>query len=110
MGRKIAEKMQDAKRRIPHIAYVEECDLTELEALRLNLNAQKAKDQPKLTLLPILIRALVRVLPDFPQINARYDMASRSRTTKSAAAGGGAWPLHPFHVRIRRAIVRQSGS
>lgn len=73
LRRKIAEKMQDAKRRIPHIAYVEECDLTELESLRAELNAGRRDGQPKLTLLPFLMRALVRVLPEFPQINARYD-------------------------------------
>ena len=73
LRRKIAEKMQDAKRRIPHFAYVEEADLTELEELRGHLNATKSNDQPKLTLLPFLMRALVLCLPDFPQINARFD-------------------------------------
>jgi 2-oxoisovalerate dehydrogenase E2 component (dihydrolipoyl transacylase) len=73
LRRKIAEKMQDAKRRIPHFAYVEECDLTELEDLRAHLNATRRADQPKLTMLPFLMRALVMCLPDFPQINARYD-------------------------------------
>jgi len=73
LRRKIAEKMQDAKRRIPHFAYVEESDLTELEELRAHLNATKRSDQPKLTLLPFLMRALVLSLPDFPQINARFD-------------------------------------
>ena len=73
LRRKIAEKMQDAKRRIPHFAYVEEADLTELEELRAHLNATKRSDQPKLTLLPFLMRALVLCLPDFPQINARFD-------------------------------------
>ncbi|MHA3795262.1 dihydrolipoamide acetyltransferase family protein [Sphingomonas sp. YL-JM2C] len=73
MRRKIAEKMQEAKRRIPHITYVEECDLTELEALRADLNAHREEGQPKLTLLPFFIRALARVLPRFPQVNARYD-------------------------------------
>ena len=73
LRRRIAEKMQEAKRRIPHIAYIEEVDVTELELLRQVLNAHKAPEQPKLTLLPFLIRALVRALPDFPQINARYD-------------------------------------
>ncbi len=73
LRRKIAEKMQDAKRRIPHFAYVEEADLTELEELRAHLNATKRNDQPKLTLLPFLMRALVLALPDFPQINARFD-------------------------------------
>jgi len=73
LRRKIAEKMQEAKRRIPHFAYVEEVDVTELEALRVHLNAAKKPEQPKLTLLPFLMRALVRVLPDYPQINARFD-------------------------------------
>jgi 2-oxoisovalerate dehydrogenase E2 component (dihydrolipoyl transacylase) len=73
LRRKIAEKMQEAKRRIPHITYVEECDVTELEALRADLNAHRSGDQPKLTLLPFLMRALVRALADFPQVNARYD-------------------------------------
>jgi 2-oxoisovalerate dehydrogenase E2 component (dihydrolipoyl transacylase) len=65
--------MQDSKRRIPHYAYVEEVDMTELEELRAHLNATKRPDQPKLTLLPFIMRALVRVLPEFPQINARFD-------------------------------------
>jgi 2-oxoisovalerate dehydrogenase E2 component (dihydrolipoyl transacylase) len=73
LRRRIAEKMQEAKRRIPHFAYVEEVDVTELEALRQQLNAAKRSDQPKLTLLPFLIRALCEVLPDFPQINATFD-------------------------------------
>ena len=73
LRRKIAEKMQDAKRRIPHFAYVEEIDMTELEALRAHMNKTKRADQPKLTLLPFLMRALCRVLPEFPQINARFD-------------------------------------
>jgi len=73
LRRKIAEKMQEAKRRIPHFAYVEEVDVTELEALRQQLNANKRADQPKLTLLPFVMRALCEVLPDYPQINANYD-------------------------------------
>ena len=73
LRRKIAEKMQDAKRRIPHFAYVEEIDMTELEALRQHLNATKRAEQPKLTLLPFLMRGLVKVLPHYPQINARFD-------------------------------------
>jgi 2-oxoisovalerate dehydrogenase E2 component (dihydrolipoyl transacylase) len=70
LRRKIAEKMQEAKRRIPHYTYVEEIDMTELEALRAQMNAARRADQPKLNVLPFLILALVRVLPDFPQINA----------------------------------------
>ncbi len=73
LRRKIAEKMQEAKRRIPHIAYVEETDVTELEKLRQNLNVHRDAEQPKLTLLPFFMQALVKALPNFPQINARYD-------------------------------------
>jgi 2-oxoisovalerate dehydrogenase E2 component (dihydrolipoyl transacylase) len=65
--------MEEAKQRIPHIAYVEECDLTELEGLRVDLNDHREDGQPKLTLLPFLMRALARILPHFPQINARFD-------------------------------------
>lgn len=71
--RKIAEAMQRTKQRIPHFAYVEEVDVTELEALRAHLNAKRAEGQAKLTVLPFLMQALVRVAPDFPQINANYD-------------------------------------
>jgi 2-oxoisovalerate dehydrogenase E2 component (dihydrolipoyl transacylase) len=73
LRRRIAEKMQDAKRRIPHIAYVEEMDVSQIEALRQDLNAHRSSDQPKLTLLPFFVRALVNALREFPQINARYD-------------------------------------
>ncbi len=73
LRRKIAEKMSEAKRRIPHFAYMEECDVTELEDLRAHLNATKRADQPKLTLLPFMMVALCKALPRYPQINARYD-------------------------------------
>ncbi|GAA4396004.1 2-oxo acid dehydrogenase subunit E2 [Tsukamurella soli] len=72
LRRTIAKRMQDAKRRIPHFSYVEEVDVTDLEALRVTLNAQYAKDRGKLTLLPFLAKAMVRTLPDYPQINARF--------------------------------------
>ena len=73
LRRKIAQKMQEAKRRIPHFTYVEEVDMTELEALRVRLNAQHGKERGKLTVLPFLARAMVLALRAFPQINARYD-------------------------------------
>ena len=72
LRRAIARQMQEAKRRIPHFAYVEEVDMTEVERLRAHLNATH-KDRPKLTVLPFIMRALVKVLPDYPQINARFD-------------------------------------
>ncbi len=73
LRRKIAQKMQDAKRRIPHFSYVEEIDVTELEALRQKLNAKYAAARGKLTLLPFIARALVLAMRDFPQMNARFD-------------------------------------
>ena len=73
LRRKIAEKMAESVRRIPHITYVEEIDVTALEELRAHLNATKAKDQPKLNVLPFLARAIVVALRDQPQINATYD-------------------------------------
>lgn len=73
LRRKIAQKMQDAKRRIPHFAYVEEIDMTELEALRAKLNAKHGKERGRLTVLPFIMRALVLAVRDFPQINARFD-------------------------------------
>ncbi len=73
LRRKIAQKMQESKRRIPHFSYVEEVDVTELEALRVRLNEQWGKERGKLTVLPLLARALVVALRQFPQMNARFD-------------------------------------
>src|SRR5437867_3607446 len=73
LRRRIAQKMQESKRRIPHFTYVEEIDVTELEALRARLNAKWGAARGRLTLLPLLARALVLALREFPQINARFD-------------------------------------
>jgi 2-oxoisovalerate dehydrogenase E2 component (dihydrolipoyl transacylase) len=73
--RQIADRMSQAKRQIPHFSYVEEVDVTELENLRADLNANRKDDQPKLTLLAFFMRALVKLVPDFPNINAHYNDA-----------------------------------
>jgi 2-oxoisovalerate dehydrogenase E2 component (dihydrolipoyl transacylase) len=73
LRRKIAEKMQDAKRRIPHFTYVEEIDVTEIEALRQQLNTRWGAERGRLTLLPLLMRAIVLAVRSFPQVNARFD-------------------------------------
>ena len=73
LRRKIAQKMQEAKRRIPHFTYVEEVDMTELEALRVKLNAQHGKERGRLTVLPFLVRAMVLAARSHPEVNARYD-------------------------------------
>jgi 2-oxoisovalerate dehydrogenase E2 component (dihydrolipoyl transacylase) len=71
--RKIAQKMQESKRRIPHFAYVEEIDVTDVDLLRTQLNTRFGAQRGKLTLLPFIARAVVIALRDFPQINARFD-------------------------------------
>jgi len=71
--RVIANRMTDAKRNIPHFAYVEEVDVTELESLRQHLNGRLQKGAAPLTYLPFLIAALARVLEDYPQCNAWFD-------------------------------------
>lgn len=72
--KRIAERMEESKRTIPHFSYVEEFDLTELEALRAELNARRGEDRPKLTLLPFFMRAVVRLVPRFPSLNAHFDV------------------------------------
>ena len=72
LRKRIAQNMAAAKRNIPHFTYVEECDVTELERLRAQLNEARGS-KPKLTMLPLLINAICRTLPDYPMINARYD-------------------------------------
>jgi 2-oxoisovalerate dehydrogenase E2 component (dihydrolipoyl transacylase) len=72
MRRRIAENMAASKRNIPHFSYVEEIDVTDLETLREQLNANRGS-KPKLTLLPLIITGICKALPEFPMINARYD-------------------------------------
>ena len=72
LRRQIAQRMQAALR-IPHFTYVEEIDVTELEALRARLNAERGKTRGHLTVLPFLMRAIVLAVPSFPQLNARFD-------------------------------------
>ena len=72
LRRMIAERMEDSKRSIPHFTYVEEIDVTELEALRRRANASKTEERPKLTVLPFLIRALCLAIEKWPQFNSRY--------------------------------------
>ena len=88
LRRKIAQNLAHSKRTIPHFAYVEEVDMEALEALRAHLNATRHEDQPKLTLLPFLSMALIKVLPDFPNANAHYDSEAGVATTYEAVHMG----------------------
>jgi len=73
LRRVIATRMAESKRNIPHFTYVEEIDVTELEDMRTRMNARRNDDKPKLTVLPLLIRALAVTFADWPQFNARYE-------------------------------------
>jgi 2-oxoisovalerate dehydrogenase E2 component (dihydrolipoyl transacylase) len=72
LRRKIAENMAASKRHIPHFTYVDEIDVTALEAMRGDLNDNRGS-RPKLSVLPLLIVAICKVIPQFPMMNARYD-------------------------------------
>jgi 2-oxoisovalerate dehydrogenase E2 component (dihydrolipoyl transacylase) len=73
LRRRIAEQMTVAHARIPHITYVDEVDVTALEELRETLNRRKRKEQPRLTLLPFLMRAVVLAVAKQPRLNALFD-------------------------------------
>jgi 2-oxoisovalerate dehydrogenase E2 component (dihydrolipoyl transacylase) len=75
LRRLIAERMSEAKRNIPHFAYVEEVDVTELESLRMHLNHSRPKEAGSLSYLPLVVMALTRVIESFPQCNVLYDAA-----------------------------------
>lgn len=72
MRRKIAQNMAESKRNIPHFSYVDEIDMTEIEDMRGDLNANRG-NRPKLTILPLIIAAICKSLPDFPMLNATFD-------------------------------------
>lgn len=72
MRRRIADNMAASKRHIPHFTYVEEIDVTAIEAMRADLNDNRGA-KPKLTMLPMLIVAICKTIPQFPMINARFD-------------------------------------
>ena len=73
LRRVIAARMTESKRNIPHFTYVEEMDVTALELMRARMNSRRTDDAPKLTVLPLIIRALAITLMDWPQFNARYE-------------------------------------
>jgi 2-oxoisovalerate dehydrogenase E2 component (dihydrolipoyl transacylase) len=97
--RLIAERMSAAKRNIPHFAYVEEVDVTELESLRQYLNSRQAKGAPSLTYLPFLVAALVRVLESFPQCNALHD-AERNLILRHSAVHVGVATQTPDGLKV----------
>jgi 2-oxoisovalerate dehydrogenase E2 component (dihydrolipoyl transacylase) len=105
--RVIAERMSEAKRNIPHFAYVEEVDVTELEALRQHLNSKNGRDQPALTYLPLVIAALTRTLEAFPQCNVLYD-ASRGVLVRHRSVHVGVATQTPDGLKVP--VVRHAES
>ncbi|EPJ46605.1 MAG: lipoamide acyltransferase component of branched-chain alpha-keto aciddehydrogenase complex [Osedax symbiont Rs2] len=88
LRRIIAQKMLQSSNNIPHYAYIEEVDLTALEALRKHLNDNRKPEQQKLTILPFIMQALVKVVADFPHCNAHYNADSEILTQHSAVHVG----------------------
>ena len=88
LRRIIAQKMLQATNNIPHYSYIEEVDLTALETLRKHLNNNLKPKQQKLTLLPFIIQALVKVVADFPHCNAHYNAETEILTQHSAVHVG----------------------
>jgi len=99
LRRLIANRMSEAKRNIPHFAYVEEVDVTELESLRSHLNRQSAKGAPALTYLPFIVAALTRVVEEFPQCNALYD-AERQVIVRHRAVHVGVATQTPDGLKV----------
>jgi 2-oxoisovalerate dehydrogenase E2 component (dihydrolipoyl transacylase) len=97
--RLIAQRMAEAKRVAPHFAYVEEVDVTELEALRVALNARRPAGAPSLTYLPFIVRALAQVLREFPQCNSHYD-EKRNVLLRHAAVHAGIATQTPDGLKV----------
>jgi 2-oxoisovalerate dehydrogenase E2 component (dihydrolipoyl transacylase) len=105
--RVIANRMTEAKRNIPHFAYVEEVDVTELESLRQHLNGKLRPGAAQLTYLPFLITALARVLEDYPQCNAWYD-SERNVVVRHRALHAGVATQTPDGLKVP--VVRHAES
>jgi 2-oxoisovalerate dehydrogenase E2 component (dihydrolipoyl transacylase) len=107
LRRIIAERMTEANREVPHFAYVEEIDVTELETLRQHLNERNTDPAGRLTLLPFLGMALMRALRDFPQCNTTYDKA-RNVLVRHGAVHLGVATQTPDGLKVP--VVRDADS
>jgi 2-oxoisovalerate dehydrogenase E2 component (dihydrolipoyl transacylase) len=107
LRRVIAERLTESARSIPQYSYVEECDVTRLEALRKHLNDRRPASAPPLTFLPFIVAALARVLGKFPQCNALYD-AARGVLVKHNAVHVGIATQTPQGLKVP--VVRNAES
>jgi 2-oxoisovalerate dehydrogenase E2 component (dihydrolipoyl transacylase) len=107
LRRVIAERLTESAKSIPQYSYVEECDLTRLEALRKHLNDRRPAAAPPLTFLPFIVAALARVLDKFPQCNALYD-TTRGVLVKHKAVHVGIATQTPQGLKVP--VVRNAES
>jgi 2-oxoisovalerate dehydrogenase E2 component (dihydrolipoyl transacylase) len=107
LRRVIAERLTESARSIPQYSYVEEIDLTRLEALRKHLIDRRPASAPPLTFLPFIVAALARVLDKFPQCNALYD-AARGVLIKHKAVHVGIATQTPQGLKVP--VVRNAES
>jgi pyruvate dehydrogenase E2 component (dihydrolipoamide acetyltransferase) len=70
--RVVAERMAHAHRVVPPVTHVEECDVTELDATRKLAN-ERWPDQPRLTFMPFIVKAVTTSLKEYPALNASLD-------------------------------------
>jgi len=107
LRRVIAERLTESARSIPQYSYVEEVDITRLEALRKHLNDRRPAAAPPLTFLPFIVAALARSLEKFPQCNALYDTA-RGVLVKHKAVHVGVATQTPQGLKVP--VVRNAES
>ena len=110
LRRKIAEKMQLAKRQIPHFTYVEEVDVTELEALRKQLNDRYGEERGRITLLPLLMRAVVLAVRRYPEVNARYDDGSEAGGAGAGSGAGAGAGIVTRYEAVHIGVATQTGA
>jgi pyruvate dehydrogenase E2 component (dihydrolipoamide acetyltransferase)/2-oxoisovalerate dehydrogenase E2 component (dihydrolipoyl transacylase) len=76
LRRRIADHLVDSKRRIPHYSYIDECDVTDLVRLRVQLREPFARAGVKLTYLAFVVKAVARALKEVPVANSSLDEAA----------------------------------
>jgi len=71
--RKVARKMVTSMILVPHVAHMDEADVTDLEAFRKAENERRGGRGPKLTLLPFVVKAATAGLKQAASFNASLD-------------------------------------
>ena len=74
--KKIAQNLQMSKSIIPHFTLMDEADVSQLVVMRESLKDFAEKNGTKITYLPIVMKALIATIREFPQFNASIDDAA----------------------------------